>query len=42
MLNKRRIWAKENSVGPDVIEKLFATLVDYFISEEMNQWEKER
>ena len=38
MLKKKRIWAKENGIEPDVVEKLFSSLVDYFISEEMKQW----
>jgi len=41
MLEKRRIWAKENDIEPDVVEKLFSILVEYFISEEMKQWKKE-
>lgn len=41
MLEKRGIWAKENDIEPDIVEKLFSSLVDYFISEEMKQWEKE-
>jgi len=41
MLEKRRIWAKENDIEPDVVEKLFSSLVEYFISKEMNQWKKE-
>lgn len=41
MLKKRQLWAKENNISPDFIEKLFTTMVEFFISEEMNQWEKE-
>ena len=41
MLEKSRIWAKENDIEPDVVEKLFLNLVGYFISEEMKQWKKE-
>jgi len=41
MLEKRRIWAKENDIEPDVVEKLFSSLVEYFISKVMNQWKKE-
>ena len=34
MLQQRRVWAKENNLHPDVIEKLYRDLVGYFINEE--------
>lgn len=39
MLQQRRIWAEEVGLNPDVIEKLYRDLVNYFISEELNHWE---
>ena len=38
MLQKRRIWAKEARLDPDVIEKLYTDLVNHFIQEEMKEW----
>ena len=38
MLLKRREWAIDNELNPDVIETLFKDLVTHFISEEMNKW----
>ena len=32
MLIQRREWAKENNIDPNVIEKIFLTLVEYFIN----------
>ena len=41
MLQKRRVWAEEVGLNPDVIEGLYTDLVNYFIEEEMNKWKKE-
>ncbi|MDI6781836.1 MAG: chorismate mutase [bacterium] len=41
MLEKRRIWAKENNIETDFIEKLFSSIVTYFISKEMKRWKEE-
>ena len=38
MLKQRRIWAEEEGLNPDVIEKIYRDLVNYFIEEEMNRW----
>ena len=38
MLQKRRIWAEEAGLDPDVIEKLYTDLVNHFIQEEMKKW----
>ena len=38
MLQQRRIWAEEEGLNADVVEKLYQDLVNYFIEEEMNQW----
>lgn len=39
MLQQRRIWAEEVGLNPDVIEKLYRDLVNYFIGEELKHWE---
>ncbi|GGX33821.1 isochorismate lyase [Undibacterium squillarum] len=39
MLEKRRQWATENGVHPDLIEKLYSDLVHHFIKEEMQHWQ---
>lgn len=41
MLLQRREWAVEQGLNPDVIEKLYSDLVNYFIQEEMNKWKSE-
>lgn len=41
MLQQRRIWAKEEGLDPDVIEKLYQDLVNYFIEEELKHWQSE-
>lgn len=39
MLRERRNWAQEQGLNPDVIEKLYQDLVDYFIAEELKYWQ---
>lgn len=39
ILQERRIWAQEQGLNPDVIEKLYQDLVDYFIAEELKHWQ---
>lgn len=39
MLEQRRIWAQEDGLNPEVIEKLYQDLVTYFIEEELNHWQ---
>ena len=39
MLEKRRQWATENGVQPDLIEKLYSDLVHHFMKEEMQHWQ---
>lgn len=39
MLQQRRIWAEEEGLNPDVIEKLYQDLVNYFIQEELKHWQ---
>ena len=38
MLQQRRVWAEEEGLNPDVIEKIYRDFVTYFIEEELNQW----
>ena len=38
MLRQRRCWAEDDGLDPDVIEKMFSNLVNYFISEELRSW----
>lgn len=39
MLEQRRMWAQEDGLNPNVIEKLYQDLVTYFIEEELNHWQ---
>lgn len=41
MLQQRRLWAEENGLNPDAIEKLYSDLVNHFIEEEMKRWHAE-
>ncbi len=38
MLQQRRQWAEEAGLSPDVIEKVYQDLVNYFIEEELKHW----
>ena len=38
MLLQRRMWAAEEGLNPDTIEKLYRDLVHHFIEEELKQW----
>lgn len=38
MLGQRRLWAQEQGVDPDMIEKLFQEMVGHFIREELDRW----
>ena len=40
MIEQRRVWAENNGLNPDVIEKLYQDLVSYFIEEELQNWKK--
>jgi len=35
VIEKRREWAVENNLDPDVFEGIFMNLIEYFIAEEM-------
>ena len=41
MLAQRRIWAQEAGLDPDVIDGIYRDLVNYFIAEEMKEWQAE-
>ncbi|ULA65160.1 MAG: hypothetical protein LZF86_190462 [Nitrospira sp.] len=41
MLQQRRLWAQEHNLNPNVIEKLYADLVKYFVEEENKRWHRE-
>ena len=41
MLGQRRLWAEEEGLSPDAIEKMYSDLVEYFINEEMAKWKAE-
>jgi isochorismate pyruvate lyase len=38
MLSQRRQWAEENNLNPDIIEKVYHDLVNYFISQELQHF----
>lgn len=38
MLEQRRQWAEQEGLKPDIIEHMFADLVNHFIEEEMQRW----
>ena len=38
MLKQRRTWAEQSGLNPDVIEKMYTDLVNYFIAEELKHW----
>jgi isochorismate pyruvate lyase len=41
MLGQRRLWAEEEELSSDAIEKMYRDLVEYFINEEMAKWKAE-
>lgn len=40
MLSQRRKWAQENNISPDVIEKMYRDLVNYFIDQELKHFKE--
>lgn len=38
MLVQRRAWAEASRLDPDVIEKVYQDLVNYFIAQELKEW----
>lgn len=41
MIKQRRDWAVEEGLNPDIIEKLYTDLVNYFVSEELKRFKKD-
>ncbi|KMJ52521.1 isochorismate-pyruvate lyase [Vogesella sp. EB] len=39
MLAQRRVWAEQQQLSADVIERLYRELVNYFIAEELAAWQ---
>ncbi len=42
MLRQRRAWAEQQSLDPDVIERLYRDLVQYFVDHEMAHWKAQQ
>lgn len=42
MLQKRRVWAIEEGLNADAIEKMYHDLVNHFIDEEIKHWKRTR
>ena len=40
MLQQRRVWADEEGLDANVIEKMYQDLVNHFIDEEMKHWKQ--
>jgi isochorismate pyruvate lyase len=40
MLQQRRVWAEEEELNADAIEKMYQDLVNHFINEEMKHWKQ--
>lgn len=40
MLGQRRVWAEEEGLNADAIEKMYRDLVNHFIEEEMKHWKQ--
>jgi isochorismate pyruvate lyase len=41
MLVERRNWAEQDGLNPDMVEKLYTDMVNYFINEELKLFKKE-
>ncbi|WP_088892159.1 isochorismate lyase [Leptolyngbya ohadii] len=42
MLEQRRVWAEEEGLNADAIEKMYRDLVNHFIDEEMKHWQQSK
>jgi isochorismate pyruvate lyase len=42
MLEQRRVWAEEEGLNADAIEKMYRDLVNHFIDEEMKHWKRSK
>ena len=40
MLQERRLWAEEEGLNPDVVERIYRNLVAYFVNREMEGWKQ--
>lgn len=40
LLKQRRVWAEEEGLNADAIEKMYRDLVTHFIAEEMKHWKQ--
>jgi isochorismate pyruvate lyase len=40
MLGQRRVWAEEEGLNADAIEKMYRDLVNHFIDEEIKHWKQ--
>ena len=40
MLQERRLWAEEEGLNPDVVERIYRDLVAYFVNREMEDWKQ--
>jgi chorismate mutase len=38
MLISRRNWAEELGISPDFIANLYRTIVDHFVTQELDSW----
>ena len=41
MMQQRREWATEAGISPEIVEKIYTELVQYFIQEEMKKWQQD-
>ncbi|WP_026042421.1 chorismate mutase [Pantoea sp. A4] len=42
MLKQRGVWAEEQGLSADLIQKIYGDLVNWFISEEMRHWAEQQ
>lgn len=42
MIEKRKEWAIEQNISPEIIEKIYRNIVELFISDEMKEWNENR
>lgn len=42
MLEKRKVWAVEEKLDPEVVANIYKDLVNYFIKEELNIWKQQK
>ena len=40
MMQQRRVWAEDAGISPEIVEKIYTELVQYFIQEEMKKWQQ--